>query len=66
MTVMEKNTATMIGAQGELPFKIVPNDSYQYIDLLGPKRLAFTIEYQEGQVNCYKGVWVDPFEIVEV
>ncbi len=66
MTVIEKNTATMIGAEGELPFKIVPNDSYDYIDLLGPKRVAFTVEYQDGGVTCYKGVWIDPFDIVEV
>lgn len=66
MTVAEKNTCIMIGAQGELPFKIVPNESYNYIDLLGPKRTAFTIEYQSTGIDCYKGVWVDPFEIVEV
>ncbi|MDN5278296.1 MAG: hypothetical protein PWR01_2261 [Clostridiales bacterium] len=66
MTVVEKNTATMVGAQGEVPFKIVPNETYNYIDLLGPKRTAFTIEYQDGGIDCYKGIWVDPFEIVEV
>lgn len=66
MTVVEKNTCTMIGAQGELPFKIVPNESYNYIDLLGPKRVAFTIEYQQNGTDCYKGIWVDPFDIVEV
>jgi hypothetical protein len=66
MTVVEKNSCTMIGAQGELPFKIVPNETYNYIDLLGPKRTSFTIEYQDSGIDCYKGVWVDPFEIVEV
>ena len=66
MTVVEKNTCTMVGAQGELPFKIVPNDTYNYIDLLGPKRAAFSIEYQNDGIDCYKGIWVDPFEIVEV
>jgi hypothetical protein len=66
MTVVEKNTATMIGTEGELPFKIVPNDTYNYIDLLGPKRVAYTIEYQGDKIDCYKGIWVDPFEIVEV
>lgn len=65
MTVIEKNTCTMIGAQGELPFKIIPNETYSYIDLLGPKRVAFTVEYQQSGIDCYKGVWVDPFEIVE-
>jgi hypothetical protein len=65
MTVIEKNSCTMIGAQGELPFKIVPNDTYNYIDLLGPKRVSFTIEYQGDRVDCYKGVWIDPFEIIE-
>ncbi|MDD2999214.1 MAG: DUF4178 domain-containing protein [Candidatus Riflebacteria bacterium] len=66
MTVIEKNSCTMIGAQGELPFKIIPNESYNYIDLLGPRRISFTIEYQQSSVDCYKGVWVDPFDIVEV
>jgi len=66
MTVIEKNTCTMIGAEGELPFKIVPQETYNYIDLLGPKRVSFTIEYQQSGIDCYKGVWIDPFEIVEV
>ena len=66
MTVIEKNSCTMTGAQGELPFKIIPNESYNYIDLLGPRRISFTIEYQQSSVDCYKGVWVDPFDIVEV
>jgi hypothetical protein len=66
MTVVEKNACTMVGAQGELPFRIIPNETYNYIDLLGPKRTSFTIEYQEKGIDCYKGVWVDPFEIVEV
>ncbi len=66
MTIIEKNSCTMIGAQGELPFRIIPNETYGYVDLLGPKRASFTIEYQSGGVECYKGVWVDPFEIVEV
>ncbi len=66
MTIIEKNRCTMIGAQGELPFKIIPNETYDYIDLLGPKRASFTIEYQSGGIECYKGTWVDPFEIVEV
>lgn len=65
MTVIEKNSCVMIGAQGELPFKIVPNEAYNYIDLLGPRRQAFTIEYQGAAINCYKGVWIDPFEIAE-
>ncbi len=66
MTVIEMNTATMIGAQGELPFRAVPGEKYNYIDLLGPKRASFTIEYQTGGIECYRGVWIDPFEISEV
>jgi hypothetical protein len=65
MQVVEKNICTMVGAQGELPFKIIPNETYHYADLLGPKRLAFTIEYQNDRVECYKGVWIDPFEITQ-
>lgn len=66
MTVIEKNTCTMIGAQGELPFRVVPGETYGYVDLLGPKRASFTIEYQTGGIECYRGVWVDPFDIQEV
>lgn len=65
MTVIEKNSCTMVGAQGELPFRIVPNETCNYIDLLGPKKVSFTIEYKQDGIDCYKGVWVDPFEIVE-
>ena len=66
MTVIEKNTCTMVGAQGELPFRVVPGEKYGYVDLLGPKRASFTIEYQTGGIECYKGIWVDPFDIQEV
>ncbi|KAF1081143.1 MAG: hypothetical protein GQF41_2411 [Candidatus Rifleibacterium amylolyticum] len=63
MKVIEKNSCTMVGAEGELPFKIAPNETYNYVDLLGPKRLSFTIEYQNDAIDCYKGVWIDPFDI---
>ena len=66
MTVTEKNSCRCVGAQGELPFPVSPDDGYDYIDLLGPKRASFTIEYQKNGIECFKGNWVDPFEIVEV
>lgn len=66
MTVIEKNSCTMVGAEGELPFRIIPGETYNYVDLLGPKRLSFTIEYQSDAIDCYKGVWIDPFDIARV
>jgi len=66
LTVTEKNTCTLVGAEGQLPFPIEPNDTYDYIDLLGPKSSSFTVEYQKDSVECFKGTWVDPYEIVEV
>ncbi len=63
MKIIEKNVCVCTGAQGELPFKVIPNETYNYIDLLGPKRQSFTIEYQDTGIDCYKGVWIDPFEI---
>lgn len=67
MTVIEKNSCTCVGAQGELPFKAVIGETYNYIDLLGQRRASFTIEYEEdNKVACFKGIWIDAFDITEV
>jgi hypothetical protein len=66
LTVIEKNTCTCLGTTGQIPFIIHPNETSQYIDLLGPRRLSFSLEFKAGSVDIYKGIWIDPFEIKEV
>lgn len=61
--VTELNNCTCIGAEGELPFEIVPYETYYYVDLSGPDRRIFTLEYTEDGVNAFEGTWVDPFDI---
>lgn len=61
--VTEKNSCTCIGAEGELPFPITPFETYYYLDLSGPNKRIFTIEYTEDGTECYEGLWIDPFEI---
>ena len=63
--VAEKGRCKMVGCEGELPFKIIPGDQYDYVDLLGIGALSYSIEYDNGKIVCYSGKWIDPFEIVD-
>ena len=61
--VAEKNRCEMVGAAGELPFQIIPNESYDYADILLTDKRIVTFEFFKGETNCYFGEWVDPFDI---
>jgi hypothetical protein len=45
LMVAEKGTATSIAAEGEIPYKLVPNEESEYADLAGKDRVFGTIDY---------------------
>jgi ssDNA-binding Zn-finger/Zn-ribbon topoisomerase 1 len=47
LVVAEKGTATAQGARGEIPYKLVPGETYQYADLSGPGGAFATLDYSE-------------------
>ena len=61
--VTEKNTCKCDGAQGELPFHIKPDESRNYADLTGQGSDHYTLEDSSDGIECFKGKWVDPFEV---
>lgn len=63
LIVTERNSATCIGFEGELPEIIAPGDQHDYVHLSGPGGLLYTIEYADGETEVFKGQWIDPFEV---
>lgn len=61
--VTEKNSCKCIGGEGELPFEFILGETYNFLDLSASKGRIFTMEYFSDSVDCYEGVWVDPFEL---
>jgi hypothetical protein len=47
LTVAEKGVARMLGAKGEIPYKLEPSASYSFADLSGPEGEFGTIDYSE-------------------
>jgi len=47
LTVTEVGTATVIAGEGEIPWRVEPNSTYQYADLSGPNNRFATIDYSE-------------------
>jgi hypothetical protein len=45
LMVTEKGTATAIAADGEIPYKLTPNERSNYADLSGTDRAFGTIDY---------------------
>lgn len=64
LRVTEKNDAVCTGLEGELPEVISPGEKHQYAHLSGSKGLLLTLEYSGDEIRLFKGVWVDPFEII--
>lgn len=63
LTVTEKNNCRCTGIEGELPFIINPDETFNYVDLSAPPNLIYTIEYFTDGIECFKGKWIDSFEI---
>jgi hypothetical protein len=64
--VTEKDSSTCVGIEGQLPELVFPGKVYDYVHLTGSRGVHYTIEYCNGQVQAYKGVWIDPFDIMAV
>ncbi len=64
LTVTEKDRATCVGMQGQLPEPMFPGKLHHYIHLTGAKGIHYTLEYCKGQIKAFKGVWIDPYDIV--
>lgn len=45
LMVAEKGVATSVAAEGEIPYKLVPNEQSQYADLSGAGKVFATIDY---------------------
>ena len=55
LTITELATATVVSGEGEIPFRVVPGDTYQYADLSGPNRRFGTIDYSEDPPLLFEG-----------
>lgn len=51
-TVVEKNTATSITAEGEIPWVFRPNEQLTFADLEGPDGRFASIEFQNGKATA--------------
>lgn len=53
--VAEKGIARTLGAKGEIPWRVVPGETYAYADLSGHGRAFATIDYSESQPLVFIG-----------
>lgn len=53
--VAEKGTATYIAADGEIPYRLIPNERSDYADLSGANRAFATIDYGANSPLIYVG-----------
>ncbi|HEX9985711.1 MAG TPA: DUF4178 domain-containing protein [Thermoanaerobaculia bacterium] len=55
MTVTELGEAALASAEGEIPWRPTPGDTYEYADLSGPEKRFATIDYSEEKPLVFKG-----------
>ncbi len=63
LVVTEKGTATSIAADGEIPYKLVPNERNDYADLSGADNAFGTIDYSRSPPWVFVGQQVSLAEI---
>nr|MBA3599951.1 DUF4178 domain-containing protein [Acidobacteriota bacterium] len=63
LIVTEKGTATSVAADGEIPYKLVPNEKSNYADLSGKNNAFGTIDYSENPAWAFVGQQVSLEEI---
>ena len=61
--VTEKGTATSVAADGEIPYKLTPNEQSDYADLSGKDNAFGTIDYSENPPWVFVGQQVSLDEI---
>jgi Zn finger protein HypA/HybF involved in hydrogenase expression len=61
-TVAERGTATYVSAQGEIPYRLVPASTFQFVDLSDGRGGFATIDYGDGSdpPAVYVGYQVTP------
>lgn len=61
-TVAERGTATYVSAQGEIPYRLAPNQAFQFVDLSDGRGGFATIDYNDGSEppTVYVGSVVTP------
>lgn len=55
VVVAEKGTAQYLAAKGEIPYKLAPNETYEYADLSGRENQFATIDYSEAPPLVFVG-----------
>jgi uncharacterized Zn finger protein (UPF0148 family) len=55
LTVAEKGVARALGAQGEIPYRLVPGEQHLYADLSGPRGEFGTLDYSQPQPLIFLG-----------
>jgi uncharacterized protein DUF4178/nudix hydrolase family protein len=55
MVISEIGTATLVSAEGEIPWKVVPGSTYDYADLSSGQGRFGTIDYSEEPPLVFKG-----------
>jgi len=55
MTVAETGMATQLGAKGEIPYRLIPGEEYEYADLSGPHGIFATLDYSETPPMVFVG-----------
>ncbi len=55
IVVAEKGTARALGAKGEIPYKLLPDETYAYADLSGQDKQFATLDYSETPPLVFVG-----------
>lgn len=55
LVVAEKGTASYAAAEGEIPYKLVPGETSQYVDLSGKNGVFATIDYSTSPPYLFYG-----------
>ncbi|HEX6160070.1 MAG TPA: DUF4178 domain-containing protein, partial [Thermoanaerobaculia bacterium] len=63
LMVSEIGTATLASAEGELPWKPLPGETYSYADLTGTEKKFATLDYSETPPLVFKGYEVTLAEL---
>ena len=58
MRVAEKGRARMVSAEGEIPYRLTPGETYTYADLSGQGATFGTIDYSDESPQLYIGAEV--------
>ncbi|MFP5261635.1 MAG: DUF4178 domain-containing protein [Blastocatellia bacterium] len=55
LVTAEKGEARALGARGEIPYRLVPGERYEYADLSGPRGEFATLDYSESPPLVFVG-----------